>query len=195
MAELEIIGPGDHTGVQICRMACIEKGIPYKFREVAKGSSAALRENAQGSLPALRHGKVRLFTVRGITSYIDTRFGGRSLVPADAIRAAEVEQWIAFVESRLRHLMKGKDRETWKDCAQTNACIAYLGECMGNRHWLVGRGFTLADLWLMPAVHAFALEIGQQELLRKQPAIGLWYGKHVMRKSWQTITNMPVHPS
>ena len=187
MAELEIIGPEDHAGVQICRMLCIEKGIPYKYREVAFGSRAAQRENGYGYLPALRHGKIRLFTVRGITSYIDKRFGGRSLIPSDVIRAAEVAQWIAFCETRLSHLLKGKNREAWKTCVETNTCLDYLAESMGSRQWLVGRGFTLADLWLMPAIHAFVSEVGEQELLRQQPAIGLWYDKHTTRKSWMAL--------
>ena len=34
-------------------------------------------------------------------------------------------------------------------------------------NWLVGRGFTLADMWLLPAVHNFCMHTGHTQLLHQ----------------------------
>ena len=187
MAELEIIGPARDAGVRICRMACMEKGVLYRFREIDYGSLQSLKENMFGSLPALRHGKIRLFEIRGITHYIDHRFNGRALVPADPIRSAEVEQWISVIHSRLGKLMAAQSAATAVQCGDTRTCLKVLNECIGSRAWLVGRGFTLADMWLLPAVHNFCMHTGHTRLLRDLPAIGIWYDKHKLRKSWKSL--------
>ncbi len=188
MAELEIIGPARDAGVRICRMACLEKGVLYRFRDVDHDSGQALKENMFGSLPALRHGKVRLFEIRGITHYIDHRFNGRALVPADPIRSAEVEQWIGVIHSRLGRLMGSSSAAAAVQCGDTRSCLKVLNECIGSRTWLVGRGFTLADMWLLPAVHNFCIHTGHTHLLRDLPAIGIWYDKHKSRKSWKSLS-------
>ena len=190
MAELEIIGPAHDAGVRICRMACMEKGILYRFRELERGSKQAHRENMFGSLPALRHGKVRLFDVRGITHYIDHRFNGRALVPADPIRSAEVEQWIGVIQSRLGILMDTQSTAAAVQCSDTRSCLKVLNECIGSRNWLVGRGFTLADMWLLPAVHNFCMHTGHAQLLQTLPAVGIWYDKHKSRKSWKSLSEV-----
>ena len=190
MAELEIIGPAHDAGVRICRMACMEKGVLYRFREIDRGSKQAHRENMFGSLPALRHGKVRLFDVRGITHYIDHRFNGRALVPADPIRSAEVEQWIGVIQSRLGNLMDTQSAAAAVQCTDTQSCLKVLNECIGSRNWLVGRGFTLADMWLLPAVHNFCMHTGHTQLLHNLPAVGIWYDKHKCRKSWKSLSEI-----
>jgi len=189
MAVLEIIGPRHDPGVCICRMTCLEKSIPHRFREVAWGSKSASRENQMGILPALRHGKVRLFTPRGITSYLENRFNRKPLVPKDPIRACEVEQWISFVEGRLQVLMNSGScpgHETWQ---QTHTCLTALSDLISNRMCLVGRGFSLADIWLMPAADSILQQIGQAQMLHDYPALALWFQKHSERKSWIALNS------
>jgi glutathione S-transferase len=187
MAELEIIGPQDDPGVRICRMSCLEKNLPYRHREVARHSALAKRENQLGMLPALRHGKVRLFGARSITHYIDCHFNRRSLIPANIIRAAEVEQWIALVECSLNnrpHSQLCGDSEVHDDI---HPCLHAVSDGIGTRMFLVGRGFTLADIWLMPTADALQRQIGSEKLLKDYPALGLWFQKHSSRKSWATL--------
>jgi glutathione S-transferase len=171
----------------ICRMACIEKGIPHQHRQVSASSRKLARENPLGAIPSLRHGKVRLFGVRGITSYVDSRFKGRNLLPAEPIRAAEVEQWTAAILHRFDGLM---DHATCNHVAtdtQIAKCLGTINECIGNKVWLVGRGFTLADMTLMPAINNLSRHLGHDQLLLQFPAIGLWFAKHSQRRSWQAV--------
>ena len=57
----------------------------------------------------------------------------------------------------------------------------------GAAGWLVGRGFTLADMTLMPAINNLSRHLGHDQLLRQFPAIGLWFAKHSQRRSWQAV--------
>ncbi len=193
MAELEIIGPADDVSVRICRLVCLEKGVLHKFREVQRGSRAANRENIFGSLPAMRHGKVRLFNARAISHYVDNRFNGRMLLPTETIRGAEVEQWIFLIQNRLGHLLRNRYPETWSTCERTQDCLHKLSENIGSTPWLVGRSFTLADIWLLPIVHNYLATITLEELLQTTPALGVWYEKHTTRKTWQRLIASPKH--
>lgn len=188
MAELEIVGPRDDVGVRLCRLACLEKNLPYRYRELSGNSASAKRENLLGILPALRHGKVRLFGARSITHYIDGRFtNSRSLVPADIIRASEVEQWIALIDGKLNHLTQPASEAGRISPQEVPACLHAINEGIGNRMFLVGRGFTLADLWLLPVADAIQHRAGSEKLLKAYPALGLWIQKHSGRKSWKSL--------
>ncbi len=184
MAELEIAGPADHAGVVICRMACLEKGVPHVYREAL----SAEWDDAAGGPPWLRHGKVRLFGVRGITTYIDRRFNGRELMPKDPIRAAEAEQWFCAILSRLDQIMSCNARScTSLTGSSAHKCLAALNETIGSGYWIVGRGFTLADIALMPAVERLCRHTSHDEVRQHYPAISCWYSKHTSRKSWKSL--------
>ena len=189
MAQLEIIGPAADAGVMICRMACIEKGVPHLHNEVHANSRKLARENPLAAAPSLRHGKVRLFGVRGITSYVDGRVMGRNLLPSDPIRAAEVEQWTATILHRLDRLTDSTAGSPAIADAQVSKCLSAINDCIGSKFWLVGRGFTLADMVLMPPIANLREQLGHDQLLRQFPAIGLWFAKHSERRSWQVVSN------
>ena len=183
MAKLEIAGPANHAGVVICRMACLEKGVPHVYRE----ASSADWDHAAGGPPWLRHGKVRLFGVRGITTYIDRRFNGRELMPKDPIRAAEVEQWIWTILQRLDHLLSGTTACGPQTKSRAHECLVALNDTIGSGYWVVGRGFTLADMTLLPAVDRLCNNISHNEVRQRYPAISCWYSKHSTRKSWKSL--------
>ena len=185
MAELEIAGPADHAGVVICRMACLEKGVPHVYRE----ASSADWDHAAGGPPWLRHGKVRLFGVRGITTYIDRRFNGRELMPKDPIRAAEVEQWTWAILQRLDHLLSDSAVGTAQKKSIAHQCLAALNDAIGSGYWVVGRGFTLADMTLLPAIDKLCSSISHDEVRLRYPAISCWYSKHTSRKSWKSLSS------
>jgi len=49
----------------------------------------------------MRHGDVMLFESKAICAYVDRAFDGPPLIPADAISAALVEQWISLINSAI----------------------------------------------------------------------------------------------
>jgi glutathione S-transferase len=65
--------------------------------------------------------------------------------------------------------------------------LAGLNDVIGHRMWLVGRGFTLADMVLMPAVSNLCEQIGHETVLQRYPSIGIWFEKHTARRSWKSL--------
>jgi glutathione S-transferase len=63
-------------------MACFEKGTLH-LHCVPRPSQRADRIIPLAGYPLMRHGKVQLFGVRAIISYIDSRFNGRDLMPGN----------------------------------------------------------------------------------------------------------------
>jgi glutathione S-transferase len=186
MAELEIIGPARHPGVIVCRMACFEKGTLH-LHCVPRQSQRADRIIPLAGYPLMRHGKVKLFGVRAIISYIDSRFNGRDLMPANDIRAAEVEQWTTAILTGLNALASPDTAAEACKSKETANRLAGLNDVIGHRMWLVGRGFTLADMVLMPAVSNLCEQIGHETVLQRYPSIGIWFEKHTARRSWKSL--------
>jgi glutathione S-transferase len=194
MAELEIIGPAHHPGVKVCRMACFEKGTLH-VHCAPRHTDRADRHNPLAQFPLLRHGKVQLFGVRAICSYIDGRFNGRDLMPGNPIRAAEVEQWTSAILTGLQELSSPETAAEACKSKETASRLAALNETIGHRMWLVGRGFTLADMVLMPAIANLCDHLGQNAVLQRYPSIGVWFAKHTARRSWKALTAQDTTPA
>jgi len=60
LAELEIIGATRSNYVWACRIACAEKGVPYKLIEARPHSPEVDAIHPLGKIPAMRHGEVTL---------------------------------------------------------------------------------------------------------------------------------------
>ena len=83
MATLIIHGIPLSTYVRTCRMACMEKGVPYELDPVMPQSPEQLAMQPWGSVPAMTHGDVRMYESLAICNYIDSAFDGPPLQPAD----------------------------------------------------------------------------------------------------------------
>src|ERR1700730_3052191 len=81
------------------RMACIEKGVPYTLDPVTPHGEEILRLHPFGRIPALRHGDFTLYEGRAILHYIDERFRGPHVTPADLRGRARMEQWISAINA------------------------------------------------------------------------------------------------
>src|SRR5215472_8695821 len=101
MAELEIVGAAPSNYVWVCRIACAEKGVPYRLTTALPHTAEVDACHPLGKIPAMRHGDVTLAESRAICCYIDRAFDGPPLVPADLVQAAQVEQWLSIVNTAI----------------------------------------------------------------------------------------------
>ena len=101
MHDLHIIGGPASNYVWMVRIACAEKGVPYKLTPARPHSPEALAIHPLGKVPGLRHGDVELAESRAIMGYIDRVFDGPKLIPADPVAAARMEQWLSIVNTAL----------------------------------------------------------------------------------------------
>ena len=88
MATLVIHGTPLSTYVRTCRMACMEKGVPYELDPVMPQSDEQKAMQPWGSVPAMTHGDVRMYESLAICNYIDHAFDGPPLQPVDPLANA-----------------------------------------------------------------------------------------------------------
>ena len=103
MATLVIHGIPLSTYVRTCRMACMEKGVPYELDPVMPQSDEQKAMQPWGSVPAMTHGDVRMYESVAICNYIDNAFDGPPLQPVDPLANARCWQWTSvFIQYLYR---------------------------------------------------------------------------------------------
>ena len=196
MSQLELIGGAASNYVWVCRIALEEKGIPYTHTSVMPHSPEVTAIHPLGKIPVMRHGDVTLCESRAICHYIERTFDGPSLVPSDAEGAAKTEQWISIVNTAIDPLwVRTYFREyifpTGADgTANRDAIAAALPRMKPHFEmldravasgYLVGGGFTLADINLIPILYYMNTAPEAAELLAQSPNLTAYLRMHMDR--------------
>jgi glutathione S-transferase len=198
MSDLEIIGGPASNFVWVCRIACAEKGVPYKLISVMPHTPEVDAIHPLGKIPAMRHGDVTLCESRAICAYIDGMFDGPLLVPSNPIKAVQVEQWLSIVNTAIDPVWvrqyvaayffpgtpDGSPNRTTINAALpkmekqfTMMDVAVAGG------YLVGDTFTLADANLMPILFYMSRLPESRELLAKSENLAKYFEQHSERDS------------
>jgi glutathione S-transferase len=200
MADLEIIGVAASNYVWAVRIACSEKRVPYKHVAVAPHSPEVAAIHPFGKIPVMRHGDVTLAESRAICNYIERMFDGPPLVPADPIKAAQVEQWVSLVNTSIdpvwvRQYLVGYVFPGTPDKSPNrpviDAALPKMEKQFGvmdaavQSGFLVGSSFTLADSNFMPILFYASRFPESRELLGKHRKLKAYFERHVARKSVQ----------
>lgn len=199
MAALEIFGFPNSSYVRAVRMACEEKRLPYTYEPVPPHQKPVCDIHPYGKVPVMRHGKLELFESKAIVTYIDRKFPGRTLMPTDAVKAAQAEKWIAFtnlhvyptmIRSYVLPYLYPPDGEV--DRARIDAVvpdiakqIAILDGALAKTGYLAGRGLTFADLNLVPIINYVGLYPEGRNALAGAGHLTAWCAKLTARRSWQ----------
>ncbi len=207
MAEVEIIGAALSNYVWVCRIACEEKGVPYKLTSVMPHAPEANAIHPLGKIPAMRHGEVTLCESRAICSYIDHSFDGPPLTPRDPVAAAKVEQWISIVNTAfdpvaVRQYLGGyffsglpdgaPDRKRIEGALEKmETQIGVLDQAVAETGHLVGKDFTLADMNVIPILY-YLQELPESiRMLGKAKSLKAYIERHMTRKSVIATTPPP----
>ncbi|MDT8879028.1 glutathione S-transferase family protein [Halomonas saccharevitans] len=144
-----------------------ELGLEYVSHHVDLGSGegqseAFLARHPDGKVPVLEDGELTLFESAAICRYLAERYGEPgALLPAAIEERARVDQWLFFIISELeqplwiqakhKFALPGEQRvpavlptAAW----EFQRALAALARRFDGEGWLVGEGFTLADLLL-----------------------------------------------
>jgi glutathione S-transferase len=201
MPELQIIGGPASNYVWMCRIACAEKGVPYALTSVMPHTPEVDAIHPFGKIPVMRHGDVMLAESRAICAYIDRTFDGPPLVPADPIKAAQVEQWVSIINTHLDpvwirqyvgagYLFPGTPDKSPNRTA-IDAALAKMQQqfpvmdaAVKSGH-LVGDTFTLADMNFMPILFYMNKFPESSALLATSPNLKAYFERHIARKSVQ----------
>jgi glutathione S-transferase len=199
MSELQIIGAPQSNYVWVVRIACHEKGVPYTLVPVMPHAPEVDAIHPLGKIPALRHGNVTLAESRAICFYIDHMFSGPPLVSRDALEGALTEQWISIVNTHFDALVArpyvgayffpgtsdGSPNRPVIEAAlqKLEAQFAMLDRAVAKTGHLVGGGFTLADMNVLPMLFYLHHLPESGAMLRRNANLASYYERHIARPS------------
>ena len=207
MPELQIIGAPQSNYVWVTRIACAEKGVPYTLVSALPHSPEVDAIHPFGKMPVMRHGDITLSESRAICFYIDHAFAGPPLAPRDVVEGARTEQWISLVNTHIDPLLvrqylgayffpgtpDGRPNRAVIDAAvpKMEAHFAVLDRAVGKTGHLVGEGFTLADINLLPILFYVDKLPESRAMLRDATSLNAYYQRHMGRASVKETTPPP----
>jgi glutathione S-transferase len=160
MARLTIYGSPRSRTMRVLWMAT-ELGldyahVPYEADDPALKEPAFRRINPAGTIPAIRDGELTLSESLAINLYLAKTYGaGRSdpLYPGTADGEAQAWRWSLWANQHLepwvmRDALLAELRAAIGDRAKAmiQASLTVLERVLVERPWLLGDGFTVADL-------------------------------------------------
>ena len=99
MSNFEILGVPQSNYTRAVRMACVAKGIDYKFTIERPHSEAVSAIHPFGKIPVLKTDTFTLAESEAIARWIDATFEGPALFPNNATECAQVNQWLSLTNS------------------------------------------------------------------------------------------------
>ena len=201
MTRIQIIGAPFSSYVWIVRMALEEKQVPYDLVPATMRSPEVSAIHPFGKIPVMRHGDLTLCESKAIATYIDRTFVGPKLIPDDARGAAEVEQWVSLVNTAIDPCLirsyifsylfpKGADGKPDRTAIgailptmQTQ--IDVLDKAVARTGYLVGDGFSLADIYLMPVLEVVQRAREGKEMVQSTKNLAAYFARHAERPSYR----------
>jgi glutathione S-transferase len=200
MSELQIIGGAASNFVWTVRIALTEKGVPYQHVAAMPHTPEVDAVHPFGKIPVLRHGEVALAESRAICGYIDRRFDGPRLFPADPVKAAQLEQWVSIVVTHIdqtwlrqyliAYVFPGTPDGS-PDRARIEAAVPKLAQQFPVMEravaggYLCGDTFTLADMYFTPILYYMQRGAESAALLAQSPNLKAYLERNMARRSVQ----------
>jgi glutathione S-transferase len=178
-------------------------GLPYRFEPTAgdrRRTSQFLALNPLGQIPVLQEGETIIADSNAILVYLALAYDReRRWLPAEPLRAAQVQRWLSIAAGELRH-GPGAARliAQWGasgDPAQAGALAVKLLEFMEGHlersEWLAGGRATIADL----ANYAYIAHSAEGAIfLDEFPAIRAWLARIQSLPRFSPMPPLP-HPA
>ncbi|MDB5635253.1 MAG: Glutathione S-transferase [Bradyrhizobium sp.] len=185
-----------------------EKGASYRFSPVAPGTMRSpehLARHPFGRVPVLQHGGFMLYETQAILRYLDRVLPSPSLTPADAKRAARMDQvmnvndWYLFqgVGSVIGFhrvvgpkLMRLKPDEAAIEAAmpKARAVFSELARLLGEQPYFAGETISLADFMVAPQLDFFTQTPEWAVLGAPHQNLVAWLARMEARPSLQATT-------
>jgi glutathione S-transferase len=185
-----------------------EKGASYRFSPVAPGTMRSpehLARHPFGRVPVLQHGGFMLYETQAILRYLDRVLPSPSLTPADAKRAARMDQvmnvndWYLFqgVGSVIGFhrvvgpkLMGLKPDEAAIEAAMPKARAVFqeLARLLDEQPYFAGETISLADLMVAPQLGFFTQTPEWSVLGAPHQNLVAWLARMEARPSLQATT-------
>jgi glutathione S-transferase len=185
-----------------------EKGADWRLAALKPGTSklpSHLARHPFGRMPVLEHGDFTLYETQAILRYLDRVLPHPALTPADARRAARMDQVMNINDWYLFHgvgnvivfhrviapqLMGLKPDEAAIEAAMPKArtVFAELARLLGEQAFFAGDNLSLADLMVAPAAAFFTATPEWTELGVPHANLVAWLKRMEARPSLQATT-------
>ncbi len=182
-----------------------EKGVKAEFVTIdimtgANKNPEYLAKQPFGQVPVIEDGSLRVYESRAIIRYLDEVLPGVSLTPKDAKGRAEMEQWISVETSNftphamalLYQLFFGPMRGQQPDPVKVEEAKVKLAKCadvldaqLATGPFILGDGFTLADICYMPYIE-YLVQTPAADVLTSRKNVNTWWNRIRERASWKT---------
>ena len=189
MATLILHGTPLSTYVRTCRMACMEKGVPYELDPLAPQSPEQKEMQPWGSVPAMTHGAVRMYETLAICAYIDSAFDGPPLQPVDPLANARGMQWtsvfiqylyrpaIDIVLQRLVVPAQGGEADealVASSVPKSDKALVALDGALDGQAYFAGDEDSLVDWFVLPVLHYLKMTPEGETLLAPRANLARW---------------------
>lgn len=166
MSKVTIYGFAPSTYTQTALLVAEECGVEVQLAPLEFKQASHFALHPYGKMPVMDDGKVRLHETVAIASYLDAKYGGGKLTPADPVEHARMLQWISigldYAYARLVHPFL-KEENTAEEIAATAEQLKLLDVGMGEGVFLCGDAPSIADFFLYPMVAYAVQKMGDSE--------------------------------
>ncbi len=189
MATLILHGIPLSTYVRTCRMAFLEKGVPYELDPLMPQSPEQKEKQPWGSVPAMTHGDVRMYETLAICGYVDRLFDGPPVLPEDPLANARCLQWtsvfiqylyrpaIDIVLQRLIVPAQGGEPDealVASSVPKSDKALGALDGALDGQACFAGGDASLADYMVLPVLHYLKMTPEGENLLAPRANLARW---------------------
>ena len=161
--------------------------------ENEQNSSDYLAVSPLGVVPALKESDYTTAGVRAITEFINARGLGNTLIPMNAVQAADQDCWIEIARTQAEPAINTlvaesvcTDSGDANKIAEAKTALApildQLNDALGSNEYVVSKNFTLADIHWEADMHLLSLSAGN-DLIESRSNIKNWMIKLSNKKS------------
>ena len=191
---------------KVCVIAA-EKGLPFEMKFTPRGGTDAefLAISPAGKIPALRDGDYALADSSAIAAYLDAQYPAIGLIPAEARARGRVVWFDEYADTVLgasglkvlfHRLVAPKllklpydEAVAEQGVAELPAIYRYLESVAPADGWLVGDGFSLADIAVASMFRSLSY-VHVEPKAEDWPGLAAWYSRVCARPAWQQVAEM-----
>lgn len=146
--------------------------------------------------PMLEDDGFVIYEARAILRYLDRRIDNPRLTPEDARAFGRMEQFIGIEQSyfspNAMTLVYARMRPTEPAVIELakeklKAPLDIANEALGEREYLAGETFSLADIVWMPYIQ-YLFDRGVPEFVTSRANVDAWWKRISARPSWTSVT-------
>jgi glutathione S-transferase len=193
MADVTLFGFPRSVYVQMAGIVLTHKEVPYAFHdlEAEMNTPSHLALHPFERVPILQHGDFVVYETAAIVGYVDDTFDGPKLAPADPRQRARMNQWISAINGYyypylIYHVSHERnvfpqlgipsDEEVVAHAMpKVEVCLQVMErELSHGKQFLLGPELSLADIYMLPIIHAFGFTPEAQAMYPNFPSIRAW---------------------